>query len=275
MTKLNPEAEAQKTVASFRDAAEKHTTIQQVWGEMAQESKAFGHGSAADKAYFHAVTEGLKKQGLLPELTVAYAQWNKPHMLNDDGDLSKPMIDYWQGKRQTENGRVCEVEQALISNLKDSFNKMRAIGHSKVGDFDHKGITDEDLKAVNAEFSKARHKKEQDDSKEATISNDAKFINHQLLDPRKDDGSVLFDKLSGGGKAITLDSIDKAVEFDDQDRARNWSHHAKGWKSYLNGQDRTAIKELQNQYFDDIAQHDGSITKDDLNRYLAKHSGVK
>ncbi|HEY9682175.1 MAG TPA: hypothetical protein V6C89_13465 [Drouetiella sp.] len=284
MSKLNPEVEAQKTVQSFREAAEKHTSIENVWGEMAKDSKQFGRGSAQDRAYFHAVTEGLKKEGLLPELTVAYAQWHKADMPNDNGDVGKNHIDGWAKMRKLENGRVCEVEQAFIDTLKTSYDSMKKTAERKTGDYDHNGLSDRDLNVVNAEFSKARHANESRIAHEAQVNADAQQLKHGLLDPRKDDGTVLFDKLAkaNGGAFISSSSIEDALSYDVKNR--DMQHHAgdKNWHSYLNYQDHVAIEKLQ-QYFNDIspltgggrsgARHADKVGRDDLDRYLAAHVG--
>lgn len=274
-TKLNPEVEAQKTVNSFREAAEKNTSIDKVWDEMAKDSKEFKQGSAQDKAYFHAVTEGLRKQGLLPEITVAYAQWHKDKMANDDGDVGKNRIDDWALRRKVENGRRCEVEQALLDNLKNTYDDMRKTAKEKTHNTYHKGLDDKDLSVVKDDFAKKRHEKEANDAHEARVSHDAKQLRHAMFDPRKDNGSVLFDKLSSSTKGayISRESIDEAIRYDDQYREHQYK---KGnFHSYLDGADRRNIVLLK-QYFDDIAPADKdgnhtSFTKSDLQNYLKKH----
>ncbi len=283
MSNLNPEAEAHKTVASFKEAAEKHTTIAKVWDEMAKDSKDFGHGTAKDKAYFHAVTEGLKKEGFLPEMTVAYAQWHKSEMPNDNGDLGKNHIDGWSRLRKVENHRVCEVEQALLDNLKSSYDSMKKTAQWKTHDYDHDGLNDKDLNTVNAEFSKTRHANENRAAHEAQVNADAQQLKHGLLDPRKDDGSTLFDKLSkeNGGKFVSSESIQNALNYDLQNRQNQYKPHS-NFHSYLNYQDHKAIDMLQRS-FDDIApltgggrsgqRHSDKISRDDLDRYLNAHGG--
>lgn len=283
MSNLNPEAEAHKTVASFKEAAEKHTTIAKVWDEMAKDSKDFGHGTAKDKAYFHAVTEGLKKEGLLPEMTVAYAQWHKSEMPNDNGDVGKNHIDGWSRLRKLENHRVCEVEQALLDNLKSSYDSMKSLAQRKTRDYDHTGLSDNDLDSVNAEFSKNRHANEDRAAHEAQVNTEAQQLKHGLLDPRKDDGTVLFDKLSkeNGGKFISAESIQNALNYDLQNRQNQYKPHS-NWHSYLNYQDHQAIEMLE-RTFDDIApltgggrsgqRHCDQISRNDLERYLAAHGG--
>lgn len=282
MSNLNPEVEAQKTVASFKEAAEKHTTIAKVWDEMAKDSKDFGHGTAKDKAYFHAVTEGLKKEGLLPEMTVAYAQWHKADMSNDNGDVGKYRIDRWNKDRKLENGRVCEVEQALINNLKSSYDSMKTAAQRENFDFfGHPGLNDRDLDALGAKYAKARHGNEARAQQESQVIATAQQLKHELFDPRKDDGSVLFDKLSreNGGKYITLESMKNAVDYDAQNRHNQYKKD--GWHSYLNHEDHQAIDTLQRK-FDDIApivgggryqRHSDQIKREDLDRYLAAHGG--
>ncbi|MBS1956366.1 MAG: hypothetical protein JST89_19420 [Cyanobacteria bacterium SZAS-4] len=282
MSNLNPEVEAQKTVASFREAAEKHTTIAKVWDEMAKDSKDFGHNSAKDKAYFHAVTEGLRKEGLLPEITVAYAKWHRPEMPNDNGDLGKHHIDNWERTRKAENGRVCEVEKALIDNLKSSYDSLKTTAQRENFDFfGHDGLNDKDLDKLSEKFAKTRHGNEARAQQESQVTITAQQMKHELFDPRKDDGTVLFDKLSreNGGKYITLDSMKNAVDYDLQNRHNQFKKE--GWHSYLNREDHQAIYTLQ-QTFDDIApivgggryqRHADKITREDLDRYLSAHGG--
>lgn len=284
MSNLNPELEAQKTVSSFREAAERHTTIEKVWDEMAKESKQFGRGSAQDKAYFHAVTEGLKKEGLLPELTVSYAQWHKVDMTNDDGDVGKTHIKGWERLRKLENGRVCEVEQALLENLKNSYDSMKKTAERKTHNYDHNGLNDKDLNVLGTEYSRARHEREQRAEHEARVNADAQDLRHKLLDPRKADGTVLFDKLAkaNGGAYISSSSIEDAESYDAKNRDLQYRSGDRNWHSYLNGQDRTAILKLE-RYFNDIsalsgggrsgAHHADRITRQDLDRYLAAHGG--
>lgn len=282
MSNLKPEVEAQKTVASFKEAAEKHTTIAKVWDEMAKDSKDFGHGTAKDKAYFHAVTEGLKKEGLLPEITVAYAQWHKSDMPNDNGDVGKHHIDSWTRVRKAENHRVCEVEQALIDNLKSSYDSMKTTAQQKTRDYGHSGLSDTDLDKLGTEYAKIRHGNEARAQQEAQVTATAQQMKHELFDPRKNDQSVLFDKLSreNGGKYITLDSMQNAVNYDAQNRANQYK---KGdWHSFLNREDHQAIDTLQ-RTFNDISpllgggrsgqRHSDKITREDLDRYLAAHGG--
>jgi hypothetical protein len=221
---------------------------------------------------------------LLPELTVAYAQWHKADMPNDNGDVGKNHIDGWAKMRKLENGRVCEVEQAFIDTLKTSYDSMKKTAERKTGDYDHNGLSDRDLNVVNAEFSKARHANESRIAHEAQVNADAQQLKHGLLDPRKDDGTVLFDKLAkaNGGAFISSSSIEDALSYDVKNR--DMQHHAgdKNWHSYLNYQDHVAIEKLQ-QYFNDIspltgggrsgARHADKVGRDDLDRYLAAHVG--
>ena len=283
MSNLNPEVEAQKTVASFKEAAEKHTTIAKVWDEMAKDSKEFGHNSAKDKAYFHAVTEGLKKEGLLPEMTVAYAQWHKGEMPNDNGDVGKHRIDSWARWRKVENGRVCEVEQAFLDNLKSSYDSMKTLAQSKTRDYNSKGLSDRDLDALGTAYAKVRHDNEARAQQEEQVTATAQKMKHELLDPRKDNGSVLFDKLSreNGGRYITMESMQNAVTYDTQNRANQYQKGGK-WQSFLNHEDHEAIFNLQSK-FNDIApvvgggrsgqRHSDKISREDLDRYFAAHGG--
>jgi hypothetical protein len=283
MSQVNPEVDAKHTIASFRDAAEKHTTIEKVWDEMAKESKAFGHGTSQDKKYFQLVSDGLKSQGLLPELTVAYAQWHKTKMADDDGNLGKNRIDDWADLRKLQNGRLCEVEQTLINNLVGSYDQMKKIGAAKEWDGDQKGLTDADLSGVNAEFSKSRHANEEKAAHVAQENQAAAALKHGLLDPREDNQTVLFDKLSkmNGGRSISIASIEDAETFDQNQRNRQYEP-GKPWHSYLNYQDKTAILNLES-HFNEIApvvdkgrSGDGhpsdKITMADIDNYLAKHS---
>lgn len=282
MSNLKPEVEAQKTVESFKQAADKHTTIAKVWDEMAKDSKEFGRGSTQDKAYFHAVTEGLKKEGLLPEITVAYAQWHKGDMPNDNGDVGKNQINGWSRLRKLENHRVCEVEQALLDNLKSSYDSMKTTAQRKTHDYGHSGLSDKDLDTVGSEFAKVRHANETRAQQEAQVTANAQLLKHELFDPRKDDKSVLFDKLSreNGGKYISVESMQDALNYDSQNRQHQYKKGG-GWHSYLNLQDHQAVDMLQRS-FNDIApvinggrytRHSDQITKEDLNRYFEAHGG--
>ena len=87
----------------------------------------------------------------------------------------------------------------------------------------------------------------------------------------------LFGKLSVHG-VVTQDSIDNAINFDNDERFRN---HNKG-KSYLNGQDRTVINELE-KHMDDMTKRRGArgsthsddqVTQADIANY-AQQNGAK
>ncbi len=54
-------------------------------------------------------------------------------------DVGKNHIDGWSRLRKLENHRVCEVEQALLDNLKSSYDSMKSLAQRKTRDYDHTG----------------------------------------------------------------------------------------------------------------------------------------
>jgi len=274
MTHANPEAEAQKTLAMFKDSAECKTDMTHVWAEMARESRGFGGGTADDQAYFNKVAQGLKASGLMPELTIEYARMHQDDLTGDNGQIGKHDIGTWEHERKAENHRITPVEQALIDGLKTNFDAIK--NSTKLNQDPTDGITDYELNNYQAWRSQERHAREQ---KQQDTQEKNREAQDMLRGMRDSNGapSQLFGKLSDHG-VITPDTLQKALDFDNEERFRN---HYKG-QSYLNGQDRAVIIELQNNMGEmtsrrgllGIHRSDNKLTMNDIVRYAKDHGGT-
>jgi hypothetical protein len=241
---------------------------------MAQESKGFGGGSAEDKAYFNAVSQGLKASGLLPELTIQYARLHHDDLMGDNDQIGKHDINQWQHTRMAENHRITPVEQELIDGMKNHFDAIRT--STKLFQPHTDGITDYEMDNYQAKRSQERHAREQQQQATNQTNHEAADMLHGLQDSNGQ-ASALFHKLCVNG-VITPDSIQKALDFDNEERFRN---HNQG-KSYLGYQDRVVIGELQKD-MDDMTQRrgprgsthsDDQLTLNDVVQYAKAHGGT-
>jgi hypothetical protein len=269
---LNPESEAQKTVAAFRDSAENKSNISAVWQQMATESKGFRGGSADDKAYFNAVSQGLKASGLLPELTIQYARLHHDDLMGDNDQIGKHDINQWEHTRMAENHRITPVEQELIDGMKNHFDAIKS--STKLFQRHTDGITDYEMDNYQAKRSQERHAREGTHEQAQELHNSAQ----NMLNGLTANNGLLFKKLSEGqsGKTITPDSLDKAWDVDEANRAV-------GKPSYLNYQERVVLQQLKAHISDmterpyvwgHIHKCDNHLTMADVVAYAKAHGGT-
>jgi hypothetical protein len=260
-----PDTEAAKTVEKFREVANGTATMQDAWKVMSTDSKIFGRDSAKDHAYFKAVDEGLKKSGLLPEITVKYAQWHKDDLCNDDNQIGRKDIREWRYQRQMQNGRVTEVEGDLINNLSTSYKDMYNKGRKLTDDYDSKGITDAMLAKLDTNYAESRHKSEADQEKKA----EDRALAAGLVKNFSANGGALYNKLAqaNGGRYIDQASIDSACDYDLSNRQRAKVPGQK-WHSYLDYNDHVWLCKLQDNMT--RISGNGHVTLNDLQEFAKK-----
>jgi len=266
---LNPEADAAKTVEQFREVANGHASMQDVWNKMAAESKSLGGGSKQDHAYFKAVDEGLKKSGLLPEISIKYAQWHKDDLSNDNGQIGPKDIRQWSFQRQTENGRVTEVEKDFINQLSTGYTDIYKKGRSLTHDYDAPHITADMLKAVDQKYVDDRHKADQMAEKKV----EDRALAAELLQSFTADGNKLFNKVSRHNNCQFIDqeSIESASNYDLNNRAMSHERGQK-WHSYLDYKDHASINRLTNN-MGRLSHGTGQVTLADIQNF-AKQQGL-
>jgi hypothetical protein len=264
----NPEAEASKTVERFREVANGQVSMQAVWGDMYAATKTFGRGSTNDHAYFKAVDAGLQKNGLLPELSIKYAQWHKDDLCNDNGQIGPKDIREWSYQRQMQNGRVTEVEGDFINHLATNYKDMYKTGSNLAWD-SAPVITDNMLVKLDQKYADDRHKVEA----AAEEKTEDRTLAAGLLQNFTANGNALFNKLSqsNGGRFIDQASIDAARDYDLTNRQRA---HIPGqpWHSYLGYQDHIWMTTLASN-IERLSHGGGRVVLGDLQAF-ARQQGL-
>jgi hypothetical protein len=266
---LQPDVEAKKTIEKFHGVAEGTTSMQEAWNMMATDSKAFKMGSQKDHEYFKAVDEGLRKSGLMPELTIKYAQMHKDDLEDGRGDIAPRDIRNLADHRMVENHRLTEVERDFLGQLSSNFQDFKKMGERLTGEYSSRSINDTMLDPIDRKLAGDRHHALAEAQRKAIDTATANEISRDF----SAGGGRLFRALSdsNGGRFIDQNSINSALEYDTVNRQRADASHQKHWHSYLNYEDHVAVQRLEGK-MDVISHSTGRVTQADIAAFAKKEA---
>lgn len=242
------EAEAQRTSAMLESVVSGDSSMSQVFAEIDRDRRRFGVGSQQDNDYMNSVHTSMKK--LLPQLSLSYAKENFGDLATNKSRItSETMYEFRVASYKDMN----KVERAMVHYLRDNFDYLKGNPESNCKTRLSERDIDQALKRAEEGGLK--------DKRSIFIESEAeKGQARYFLDALTKDNNTLFKKLQdGAAQAITRDSIQHAIDFDN-------GHYT----DFMNGPEKNAaFRMLQN--FDALSRGDDEISNIDLKYYGSKN----
>lgn len=246
------EAEAQRTQAMFESVVAGDHTMSQVFAEIDRDRRRFGLGSDQDKAYMKSVHASLKESNLLPQLSLSYARENFGDLATNKSRMTaETMYEFRVSSYKDMN----KVERAMVHYLRDNFDYLKSNPDANC----KTRLSEHDIdKALKRAKEGGLRDKQSIFIESQAEKGQAKYF----VDALTKDNNALFNKLyDGAAQAITKESIQHAIDYDN-------GHYT----ALMNGAEKQAAFRLL-QSFDSLSRGDNEISNIDL-KYYGSVNGV-